>query len=442
MDINIKKIYQPILKSSYRYLLYYGGRGGGKSWGIADTLIVLAITKTVRILCTREILETISDSVHSLLCDRIKAYNLESYFKITQNGIECLKTGSEFKYKGLNDLRTGAEQNVKSFEGADILWIEEGQTVSKKSLKVLFPTIRKPGSKIIVSWNPITKKDAVWDLVANPKKNTLIKKINYYDNDHCPQELIDEAEDCKKYHPNDYNNIWLGEPLELSRALVVKNFTIDNIKNIKYHPSEAIYLCCDFNVDPMMWVLAHKTDDNIYFFDEIVVENTHTAECVDVFLDRYPSHYGQIIVCGDASGDYRKTSTNFSDYAVIKNKLIDAGFNPEINIRHFNPPIRNRIKAFNDKVYGRQGERRLFVDKKCKHLINNIETLSYKEGTTVLDLPTHHQITKDTSKKFLGHIFDAASYPVEYYWAVLPEHFEKFEEEKLSVQESFERQRQ
>ena len=137
-------------------------------------------------------------------------------------------------------------------------------------------------------------------------------------------------------------------------------------------------------------------------------------------IRRYPNKEQEIIINGDASGDNRSTQSEFTNYATMRKLLKDAGYtNIKFQLRDYNPPILNRIAAFNARVKNAAGIRRLFVDpQKCKYLMKNINNLKYKEGTTIIDAPTINQIKQDRDKKFLLHIFDAASYLTEYYWRI------------------------
>ena len=123
-----------------RYKVLYGGRGGAKSWGVARALLILAANKPLRILCAREFQISMKDSVHKLLCDQIESLKLTAFFEITQNQIRG-KNGSEVNFVGLRNNVA----NVKSYEGVDICWVEEAQTVSSRSWDTLVPTIRKEG---------------------------------------------------------------------------------------------------------------------------------------------------------------------------------------------------------------------------------------------------------------------------------------------------------
>ena len=207
----------------------------------------------------------------------------------------------------------------------------------------------------------------------------------------------------------------------MSKRAVVKYFTNDNITDVKYFPDEDLILTMDFNVDPMMWCVCHKDENNLYQMDEIVMENCTTEDATHEFINRYPNHKGNIILCGDASGQYRKTQSNKPDYDIIKNVLYGYGYRPEKVIqmtRPYNPHIPQRTKAFNNLVLDRDGERRYYVDPKCKWTIYNMRNLMYKEGTSTIDLPTPSQIESNKDLKFLGHIFDAISYSAEYFWPI------------------------
>ena len=163
---------------------------------------------------------------------------------------------------------------------------------------------------------------------------------------------------------------------------------------------------------------AHKTDDKVFYFDEIAIESTTTAKACEEVCRRYPNHKGKIIINGDASGDNRSCTSEYTNYVIIKKKFLQFGYDVDIQIKAFNPPIKNRIMAFNSKVKSANGEICLFVDKKCEKLLYNIYNLKYLEGSSRIDLPTYQQIKQSKELKFLSHPFDAASYLVDFYWPI------------------------
>jgi phage terminase large subunit len=189
-----------------RYKVCYGGRGGAKSWGIARALLIKGAKEPIRILCAREYQTSIKDSVHKLLCDQIEALNLHSFYEITQANIKGAN-GTEFAFAGLKNNIS----NIKSFEGVDICWVEEGSTVSRLSWNVLIPTIRKEGSEIWVSFNPELETDETYQrFVVKPPDDCIQIKVNWSDNPWFPETLRLEKDALKQRDEESYNQVWEG----------------------------------------------------------------------------------------------------------------------------------------------------------------------------------------------------------------------------------------
>lgn len=190
-----------------RYKVLYGGRGGAKSWGVARALLIQSLKKPLRILCAREFQNSIKESVHRLLSDQIAALGLESFYEIQQAGIYG-RNGSAFYFEGIKNNVT----RIKSFEGIDVCWVEEAQSVTKSSWDVIIPTIRKDGSEIIVTMNPDMAEDESYQrFVVNPPINAIVQKVNWSDNPYFPEVLRQEMEDLKARDVDSWLNVWEGE---------------------------------------------------------------------------------------------------------------------------------------------------------------------------------------------------------------------------------------
>jgi len=191
-------------KSRYRVL--YGGRGGAKSWGVARALLIKAAKEPLRILCAREFMTSMRDSVHKLLSDQIVDLNLQSFFEITQASIRG-KNGSEFSFVGLKNNVA----NVKSYEGVDICWCEEAQSITRLSWNVLIPTIRKPDSEIWITFNPELETDETYQrFVVHKPDNAVVTKVNWNDNPWFPDTLKLEMESLKARDPEAHRTVWEG----------------------------------------------------------------------------------------------------------------------------------------------------------------------------------------------------------------------------------------
>lgn len=190
-----------------RYKVYYGGRGGAKSWAFADALLMLAGQQRLRILCARELQVSIADSVHKLLADQIRHYGLENFYEIQQTTIKG-KNGSEFLFKGLKHNAT----EIKSTEAIDICWVEEAEKVSDDSWELLIPTVRKEGSEIWISFNPKNPTDATYQrFVFQKRDDAIVKKVSWRDNPFFPSVLDKERKHLEQTDPEAYQHIWEGE---------------------------------------------------------------------------------------------------------------------------------------------------------------------------------------------------------------------------------------
>ena len=195
----------------HRYKVAWGGRGGAKSRSYATALLAIGVQKDLRVLCAREVQRSIKDSVHQLLEDQINRMNLQRDYDVLAHEIRGRRNSTNFSFSGMQEHTV---DSLKSYEGVDVCWVEEGQGVSKRSWQILIPTIRKDESEIWVSMNPNMEEDETYQrFVVNPPDNAYVCKINYMDNPWFPAVLEEERLDClRRETKEDYENIWLGVP--------------------------------------------------------------------------------------------------------------------------------------------------------------------------------------------------------------------------------------
>lgn len=213
-----------------------------------------------------------------------------------------------------------------------------------------------------------------------------------------------------------------GLDSEYSSGLVCKGLHVDNFIDTRYRENYRIYLSCDFNVDPMCWVLAHRIGAEYHFFDELCLENTNTFGAISTFIQKYQHHQSGITITGDASGYQRSTKSftpGHTDYTIIQNALIEAGYSDiKLDIRLSNPHVKDRVSAWNALIENALGQRRIFINPHtCPKLKWNCENLRYIPGSSEIWEPSHKEIQFDLSKvlKYTKHPFDAASYLIERY---------------------------
>lgn len=197
---------EPLFTPS-RYKSIRGGRGSGKSWGVARALLILGAQTPHRILCTREYQNSIAESVHKLLADQIDDLGLSRFYEVQKTVITGLN-GTSFTFAGLHHNIN----SIKSMEAISIAWCEEAQTIPKASWDILIPTVRQPKSEIWLSWNPNLEEDETYQrFVMSPPPGTIDIQANWSDNPWFPETLRDEKDYLKSVDYNAYLNVWEGE---------------------------------------------------------------------------------------------------------------------------------------------------------------------------------------------------------------------------------------
>lgn len=198
----LAELFQP-----HPYKVLYGGRDGVKSWSVCRALLILGTQKPMRILCARETMDSIRESVHQLLTDQIVNLGLERFYTPLQSEIRGVN-GTEFVFAG---LRKQTVSSIKSYEAIDICWVEEASVVSRRSLTILLPTIRKPGSEVWFTLNPDLETDAVYqDFIVNPPEGAFVCKTSFRDNKWLSAESRQKIDTLRERDYDTYHHVYEG----------------------------------------------------------------------------------------------------------------------------------------------------------------------------------------------------------------------------------------
>lgn len=256
---------QPLFEPK-RYKVLHGGRGGAKSWGISRALIIMATGKSLRVGCAREIQKSIKESVHTLLKMQIEALGLTAIWEVQETRIFNKLNGSEFVFFGLRSLNA---ENIKSYEGLDIVWIEEARNVSKRSWDILIPTIRKPGSEIWLSFNPELDTDETFKrYIKNADHDMTLIQMNWSDNPWFPEELEKERLRMKRNDPDGYLTVWEGNCRQYLEGAIyakeIREATQDGrITRVPYEPLRPVHT---------FWDLGHADCTAIWMVQSVGFE--------------------------------------------------------------------------------------------------------------------------------------------------------------------------
>jgi phage terminase large subunit len=304
-----------------RYKVARGGRGSAKSWSFARALLILAYQRPLRILCTREVQHTVKQSVYQLLVDQIERLGLQGFFHPLASEIRGTN-GSLFMFAGLSDLTA---DNIKSYEGVDIVWVEEAHMMTGRSWKILIPTIRKDGSEIWVSYNPELETDETHQrFVINPPPDCISVEVNWSDNPWFPAVLNQERLHAKATMSEaEYNHIWEGKckpAVEGAIYFAEMSKAASRISAIPHDPLLKTQTIWDlgFN-DSMAIILAQKLASEIrivhYIEDEQRTLADYSRELKALQLDGQAINWGSSYLPHD--GYAKRHQTGKTDEQVL-----------------------------------------------------------------------------------------------------------------------------
>jgi phage terminase large subunit len=305
-----------------RYKFIKGGRGSGKSWGVARALLIQGASARHRILCTREVQKSIKQSVHQLLRDQIEALGLSSFYEVLEHEIRG-KNGTTFYFAGLSDLTA---DSIKSFEGCTRVWNEEGQTTTTRSWGILTPTIREKGSEIWTTYNPELDSDETHQrALVRPFPDTVVIEMNYTENPWFPPILEAERLHAKAtMKPQEYAHVWEGQCKPAVEGAIYFDQLAqagNRVGNCPHDPLLKIHAVWDlgFN-DSMSIILAQKLSSEIRIVHYI--EGTqrtlsdYSAELKALRLDNQPLNWGNHFLPHD--GYAKRHQTGKTDASVLE----------------------------------------------------------------------------------------------------------------------------
>jgi len=361
-----------------RYKAFYGGRGSAKSHSFATALVIQATQQPLRVLCCREIQRSIKDSVKRLLDDKIEELGLGSFYTSTDTEIRG-RNGSLFVFAG---LRTNPD-TLKSMEAVDIAWVEEAHAVSERSLNILVPTVRQPGSEIWLSWNPNNQTDPVDARFRDgPPPNSIVREVSYADNPWFPDVLREEMEWDRRRDPDKYLHIWLGHYQKRSEARVFHNW---EVRDFETPEGARFYFGADwgFANDPTVLVRCFVDGRTLY-----VDAESYKVGCE---IDNTPALFDNIPgarrwpITADSARPETISYMNRAGFRVQSAKKGQGSLEDGVEF----------LKSFD-----------IVVHPDCKHTADELSLYSYK-----VDQQTDEVLPQLEDKH--NHVVDALRYAVE-----------------------------
>lgn len=338
----------------------------------------MAKTDTV---CVREVQKSLNQSVKKLLEEKIQSLQVGKWFEILHDRINT-PGGGRIIFQG---MANHTAESIKSLEGYDIAWVEEAQSLSQRSLDLLRPTIRKPNSELLFSWNPRYAHDPVDKLLRtdNPPPDAIVVKVNWSDNPWFPDTLRKELEYDRSRDIDKYAHVWQGDYITNSERRVFKNWRVEEFET----PADAVHRFgadWGFAVDPTVLVRCHIIGRTLYVDYEAYMVGCEIINTPELFLTIPESEKWPIVADSarpETISHMRKSGFPKIMPAVKGPKSVEDGV--------------EWLKSYDIVVHPR-----------CKHTIDELTLYSYKsDPLTGKILP----ILEDKS----NHVIDALRYACE-----------------------------
>lgn len=366
-----------------RYKGAKGGRASGKSHFFAEQAVEKSLCNpNFSLVCIREIQKSLKFSAKRLIEEKIREHNLSDHFEIIDTEIRRVGGNGVMIFQGMQDHTS---ESIKSLEGFDAAWVEEAQSLSARSLRLLRPTIRKQGSEIWFSWNPENKDDPVDKFFNEKRDDAVCVHVNYKENPFLPDTIRLEAEEDMRRNPDDYPHIWLGEYNTRSDAKVFAG----KYKVMDFEPEkhwDGPYQGCDFGFaqDPTTLVRCWINDNKLYIDREVGAVGVELDNTVGLFK---------------SVPDFDKYSTRAdSSRPETINYLKRHGFNRIEGVKKWQGSVKDGVEHI--RKYDC-----VIIHTRCKKTAEEFSKYSYKEnkaGDILPDIKDEH-----------NHYIDAIRYALQ-----------------------------
>lgn len=352
LDIKTPRVFAPLLGEA-RYKGAHGGRGSGKSHFFGESVIERSFMQKTDVVCIREVQQSLQQSVKKLLELKIVKLGLEDHFEVQQACIKS-KHGGIIIFQG---MKNHTAESIKSLEDFDIAWVEEAQSLSQRSLDLLRPTIRKPGSELWFSWNPNFPTDPVDVLLRGdePPPDAVVVRANYRDNPFLPTVLNTELEYDQRRDPDKFAHIWLGEYQRNSESRVFRNWAVEEFDR----PEGTVFrLGADWGyaIDPSVLVRCSIDGKRLYIDYEAYMIGCEITQLPDLF-DRVPDSRKWFITADSARPE---TISHMQKHGY-----------PRIN-----PAIKGARSIEEGVAFLQSFD--IVVHPRCQHVIDELTLYSYK----------------------------------------------------------------
>lgn len=386
-----------------RFKGFSGPVGSGKSQALCQEGIRLSYINVGRLgLIGAPTYPMLRDATLTTFTEILNQNEIPYEFNKAESVLVMKETGSRILFRAVDDF--------ERLRGTNLAWfgLDELTYTSEEAWLRLEGRLRDPEATRLCGFAVWTPKGFDWvyrRFIAEAVDGYEAILAKPYENRYVLDRVPDFYERLKRsYDERFFNQEVLGAYLNVNAGAVYQSFLRErNVRPLKVDPAAPLFWALDFNVDPMSSVIAQKWNAEIHVLDEIVLSRASTQDACEEFYARFPNHQAGIVVFGDASGN-RMQTCGTSDYAAIGEFLRRNGYaSYRQQVPSQNPPVRERVALMNAQLLSKYQSVQLLIDPKCRELIKDLEEVTYKPDSGMIDKE------KDSKRT---HLSDALGYLV------------------------------
>jgi hypothetical protein len=344
--------------------------------------------------------QMLRDATQSTLFEILDSNRIPYEHNKAENAVRMKDTGSRIVFRPVDEF--------ERLRGTNLAWfgLDELTYTPEAAWLRLEGRLRDPKAQRLCGFAVWTPKGYDWvfrKFMEEPGKGYGVVVAQPYENRHLLDRVPDFYDRLREsYDERFFQQEALGAYVSLSGGTVYSSFTrAGNTQDMGRDQRLPLLWALDFNVDPMSSLVVQVVGSQVKVLDEIVVRNGTTMDACEEFLKRYPEHWAGVHIYGDASGNQRQT-TGATDYDMVRDYFrAHSGIRLQYHVPRANPSVRDRINLTNAKLRSAAGEVGLLADPRCKELIKDLEQVTYKADSNVVD--------KDRDR-MRTHLSDALGY--------------------------------
>lgn len=388
INLNIKKnlfvpkFYPLLLDYSHRWEFWVGSAGSGKSYTIAQKIIIRCTREPIKILVCRRYGTTLRNTCFSLIKEVLTKWQLITYVKIRETDMNIkFPNGSEIIFMGLDE-----ETKLLSLNNISCIWIEEAYEVPEPIVTQLNLRMRGQAAnqQLLLSWNPISKNSYLYNFsVGNPPENSIYIHSTYKDNPFLNAEYVAALDEMEFRNPSKYRVYGRGEWGVDSEGLVITNWRSEEFDSMALAASG----------------LEHRVGMDLGWLDpSAIVDTLYDRENKTIYI--FNEFYKPGCQLTELAAAIEKMNLK-------KSKIFIDAAEPR-TIQFFKSEGINAVPCAKGKDSVKAGlmflqDHLLVVHPSCKSFINELENFSYIKSKVT------GQWTEDTTHEF-SHAIDACRY--------------------------------